>query len=335
MKVSWLMVFRYIRIVVILRVSMFFGPFLTMIGLMLTKLTKYVVLLLVVLLSYGVFRQSLLFPNEEQFSWSLVRDIFFKPYFMIYGELFIEDVKTSMCRSGANEDGSFDPDAAACVTGSWLNPLLMVLYLSVANILVVNLLISVFSSIFQQVEENSAEIWKINQYAVVIKYKEKPILPPPFVFFWHLYLCFKSIALKRVPSTGSTESGKKRMPDLKLSMKLVESDMEGVSKLEKSAMERLIQEKKTASSDDTNDKKYERFVLIEKRLEELSLKMTELQSLLLRPFDQKSVNLETQTEMTNKSPVVYSEPSSRSSCSSTSSSTTDANQKEKKVLVTN
>lgn len=51
----------------------------------------FVVLLLVVLLSYGVARQALLFPNEEP-SWRLARHIFFQPYFMLYGEVFADKI---------------------------------------------------------------------------------------------------------------------------------------------------------------------------------------------------------------------------------------------------
>jgi len=45
----------------------------------------FIVLLLVVLMAFGVCRQSILFPNEN-WDWKLVRHIFFQPYFMLYGK---------------------------------------------------------------------------------------------------------------------------------------------------------------------------------------------------------------------------------------------------------
>ena len=43
----------------------------------------------VFLLAYGVARQTLLEPNTP-FKWNSVAEIFFVPYFQVYGELFIE-----------------------------------------------------------------------------------------------------------------------------------------------------------------------------------------------------------------------------------------------------
>lgn len=50
------------------------GPLVTMMGKMVKNMIYFVVLLLVVLLSFGVSRQSILFPNEEA-SWRLIRDV--------------------------------------------------------------------------------------------------------------------------------------------------------------------------------------------------------------------------------------------------------------------
>lgn len=62
------------------------GPLVTMMGKMVKNMIYFVVLLLVVLMSFGVCRQSILKPDEEP-QWSIVRDVFFQPYFMLYGEV--------------------------------------------------------------------------------------------------------------------------------------------------------------------------------------------------------------------------------------------------------
>lgn len=51
----------------------------------------FVVLLLVILMSYGVARQSILHPQETA-SWGLIKNIFFMPYWMIYGEVFADSI---------------------------------------------------------------------------------------------------------------------------------------------------------------------------------------------------------------------------------------------------
>ena len=46
-------------------------------------------LLLVCVCSYGVFRQALFFANKEPY-WGVINDVFYKPYWHVYGELFVE-----------------------------------------------------------------------------------------------------------------------------------------------------------------------------------------------------------------------------------------------------
>lgn len=60
----------------------------TMMGKMIKNMLYFVVLLLVVLMSFGVSRQSILYPDQDA-DWILVRQIFLQPYFMLYGEVYI------------------------------------------------------------------------------------------------------------------------------------------------------------------------------------------------------------------------------------------------------
>lgn len=62
------------------------GPLVTMMGKMVKNMIYFVVLLLVVLLSFGVSRQSILYPNEEA-SWSLIRDVSMIKYISIYHKI--------------------------------------------------------------------------------------------------------------------------------------------------------------------------------------------------------------------------------------------------------
>lgn len=50
-----------------------------------------VVMMAIVLLSFGVSRKAILSPNEEP-SWGLARDIVFQPYWMIYGEAYATEI---------------------------------------------------------------------------------------------------------------------------------------------------------------------------------------------------------------------------------------------------
>ena len=50
----------------------------------------FLLIMVVFLMAYGVAQQGILFPQETG-SWGLISKVFFRPYFQVYGELFIED----------------------------------------------------------------------------------------------------------------------------------------------------------------------------------------------------------------------------------------------------
>lgn len=50
-----------------------------------------VVIMALVLLSFGVPRKAILYPHEEP-SWSLAKDIVFHPYWMIFGEVYAYEI---------------------------------------------------------------------------------------------------------------------------------------------------------------------------------------------------------------------------------------------------
>ena len=124
---------------------------------------SFLLIMVVFLLAYGVAQQAILFPNEGP-SWALIPKILFRPYFQVYGELFIEDVDyASKSSSKQNIDStatilthiylfilSAAPDQTAFSTprynayGGSLVTFIMAFYLLVANILLLNLLIAIF-----------------------------------------------------------------------------------------------------------------------------------------------------------------------------------------------
>lgn len=50
-----------------------------------------VIMMAIVLLSFGVARKAILSPNEPP-SWRLARDIVFEPYWMMYGEVYASEI---------------------------------------------------------------------------------------------------------------------------------------------------------------------------------------------------------------------------------------------------
>ncbi len=52
----------------------------------------YVMILLVVLLAYGIAINALMYPKRDFYT-GIFRDIFYYPYWQIYGELFLEELE--------------------------------------------------------------------------------------------------------------------------------------------------------------------------------------------------------------------------------------------------
>ncbi|XP_025747345.2 transient receptor potential cation channel subfamily M member 3 [Callorhinus ursinus] len=84
-------IYWYIRLLDIFGVNKYLGPYVMMIGKMMIDMMYFVIIMLVVLMSFGVARQAILFPNEEP-SWKLAKNIFYMPYWMIYGEVFADQI---------------------------------------------------------------------------------------------------------------------------------------------------------------------------------------------------------------------------------------------------
>ena len=58
-----------------------------------------IILLALALISFGLPKQSILFPNEN-WHWLLLRNIFYKPYFMVYGEVYAAEI--DLCDDDGN-----------------------------------------------------------------------------------------------------------------------------------------------------------------------------------------------------------------------------------------
>ncbi|KAH0628259.1 hypothetical protein JD844_009165 [Phrynosoma platyrhinos] len=92
-----------------------------------------VIMMAIVLLSFGVARKAILSPHEQP-SWTLARDIVFQPYWMMFGEVYASEIDP--CESNPH-----------CPPGSFLTPFLQAVYLFVQYIIMVNLLIAFFNHI--------------------------------------------------------------------------------------------------------------------------------------------------------------------------------------------
>uniref|UniRef100_A0A8C7YRL0 non-specific serine/threonine protein kinase n=1 Tax=Oryzias sinensis TaxID=183150 RepID=A0A8C7YRL0_9TELE len=184
-------IFWFIRVLDLLAVNQHAGPYLTIITKM-VNMFFIVVMMAIVLLSFGVSRKAILSPDEEP-SWSLARDIVFQPYWMIFGEVYA---------------GEIDPCAGgnSCPPASFLTSFLQAVYMFVQYIIMVNVLIAFFNNIYFDMASTSNKLWKYNRYRYIMTYQERPWLPPPLILLSHMALALRCIYWKLL---GNTEPGER------------------------------------------------------------------------------------------------------------------------------
>ncbi|XP_050299656.1 transient receptor potential cation channel trpm isoform X2 [Anthonomus grandis grandis] len=245
-------IYWYLRILNILSVNKYLGPLVTMMGKMVKNMIYFVVLLLIVLMSFGVCRQAILNPNAAP-HWRIARDVFMEPYFMLYGEVYADKIDPDC---GTDED--------CHVPGRWISPVIMSVYLLVANILLINLLIAVFNNIFNEVNSIAHQVWMFQRFTVVMEYEQKPLLPPPFIIFCHIFLLIKYIRRKL--------EGKEESYDNGLKLFLDRDEMERLYDFEEDCVEGYFAEQENKLQQSTE----ERIKVTTERIEHLTQKVEDI-----------------------------------------------------------
>ncbi|XP_021332143.1 transient receptor potential cation channel subfamily M member 3 isoform X2 [Danio rerio] len=292
-------IYWYIRLLDIFGVNKYLGPYVMMIGKMMIDMMYFVIIMLVVLMSFGVARQAILNPNEDP-SWMLARNIFFMPYWMIYGEVFADQIDHVNSRKlhpkvndklwlvenymrtqgtgrysgpshiapcGQNittEEGVVMP-LPPCKTGAWIVPAIMACYLLVANILLVNLLIAVFNNTFFEVKSISNQVWKFQRYQLIMTFHERPVLPPPLIIFSHITMVLKHLCCRwRKHDEDERDYG--------LKLFITEDELKKVHDFEEQCMEEYFREK----DDRFNSSNDERIRVTSERVENMAMRLEEV-----------------------------------------------------------
>ncbi|XP_030647048.1 transient receptor potential cation channel subfamily M member 3 isoform X2 [Chanos chanos] len=292
-------IYWYIRLLDIFGVNKYLGPYVMMIGKMMIDMMYFVIIMLVVLMSFGVARQAILNPNEDP-SWMLARNIFFMPYWMIYGEVFADQIDHMNSRkpqhrlneklwlvenyfrthgNGRNngpshlapcgqnittEDGAIVP-LPPCKTGAWIVPAIMACYLLVANILLVNLLIAVFNNTFFEVKSISNQVWKFQRYQLIMTFHERPVLPPPLIIFSHMTMVLKHICCRwRKQDDDERDYG--------LKLFITEDELKKLHDFEEQCIEEYFREK----DDRFNSSNDERIRVTSERVENMAMRLEEV-----------------------------------------------------------
>ncbi|KAJ6669598.1 hypothetical protein lerEdw1_000147 [Lerista edwardsae] len=246
-------IFWYARLLDFFAVNQHAGPYLTMIGKMTANMFYIVIMMAIVLLSFGVSRKAILSPNEEP-SWTLARDIVFQPYWMIFGEVYAGEIDA--CES--------DPD---CPPGSFLTPFLQAVYLFVQYIIMVNLLIAFFNNVYFDMKSISHNLWKYNRYRYVMTYREKPWLPPPFIILSHIGILINRLCYRRTPNELDQEE-----EHVELKLYLSDEELKKLHDFEEQCVEKYLHEK----TESLHSSDSERIRVTSERVEEMFSQLKEV-----------------------------------------------------------
>ncbi|XP_036909683.1 transient receptor potential cation channel subfamily M member 1 isoform X3 [Sturnira hondurensis] len=270
-------IFWYIRVLDIFGVNKYLGPYVMMIGKMMIDMLYFVVIMLVVLMSFGVARQAILHPDEEP-SWKLARNIFYMPYWMIYGEVFADQIdRKNRIHIYAMEinppcgDNQYDEEGKRlppCIPGAWLTPAIMACYLLVANILLVNLLIAVFNNTFFEVKSISNQVWKFQRYQLIMTFHDRPVLPPPMIILSHIYI----IVMRLSGRCRKKREGDQDEQDRGLKLFLSEEELKRLHEFEEQCVQEHFQEKE----DEQQSSSDERIRVTCERVENMSMRLEEI-----------------------------------------------------------
>ncbi|XP_063782318.1 transient receptor potential cation channel subfamily M member 1 [Pseudophryne corroboree] len=264
-------IFWYIRVLDIFGVNKYLGPYVMMIGKMMIDMLYFVIIMLVVLMSFGVARQAILHPDEEP-SWRLARNIFYMPYWMIYGEVFADQIDLyAMEINPPCGENLYDDDGKRlppCIPGAWLTPAIMACYLLVANILLVNLLIAVFNNTFFEVKSISNQVWKFQRYQLIMTFHDRPVLPPPMIIFSHLFIILKRICC----CCKKMQEGDQDERDRGLKLFLNDEEVKKLYEFEEQCVEEYFQEKE----DEQQSSNDERIRVTSERVENMSVRLEEV-----------------------------------------------------------
>uniref|UniRef100_A0A8D3A473 Transient receptor potential cation channel subfamily M member 3 n=1 Tax=Scophthalmus maximus TaxID=52904 RepID=A0A8D3A473_SCOMX len=261
-------IYWYIRLLDIFGVNKYLGPYVMMIGKMMIDMMYFVIIMLVVLMSFGVARQAILNPNEDP-SWMLARNIFFMPYWMIYGEVFADQIDRKFWATPCGQNITTEDGGVVvlppCKTGAWIVPAIMACYLLVANILLVNLLIAVFNNTFFEVKSISNQVWKFQRYQLIMTFHERPVLPPPLIIFSHITMVLKHLCCRwRKHDDDERDYG--------LKLFITEDELKKVHDFEEQCIEEYFREK----DDRFHSSNDERIRVTSERVENMAMRLEEV-----------------------------------------------------------
>uniref|UniRef100_A0A1I8JFU4 ANK_REP_REGION domain-containing protein n=1 Tax=Macrostomum lignano TaxID=282301 RepID=A0A1I8JFU4_9PLAT len=190
------------------------GPVISMLrSLIIQDLFPFLLIILVIFYSFGVFFFNLLFPavtampsstNTTEYQLNAALQIITMPLNLMF---------TNFDRTGfesADAEKSQTVGSIAHAVGNrWFNNLMLFIFLILSNIVMLNLLIARFNLTVIKMHSKALGIWRTTYYEMLQEYKNISFLPPPFSFLEYpiricLWCCKRIAQKKNKVASGKT-----------------------------------------------------------------------------------------------------------------------------------
>ncbi|XP_065061466.1 transient receptor potential cation channel subfamily M member 2-like isoform X2 [Rhopilema esculentum] len=169
-----------------LRVSRSYGPFVIMVLKMLVRCKHFIVTSFILVVGYGVFVTSLLYPFSNLADPKVYLRIMFRPVMIFFGELGIASY--DLLDSKTVFDTAKVPIAAEVVS-----IIGMIGFLLLTNVLLMNILIADFNNIYVEITERARMHCAFEEYELLVEFTHKPSFPFPFSLPESVYLIARRI----------------------------------------------------------------------------------------------------------------------------------------------
>ncbi|RDD38222.1 Transient receptor potential cation channel subfamily M member 3 [Trichoplax sp. H2] len=200
----------FLRLLQMLSIRVNLGPKMAMIRHMVRDLISFIIILFVFLTAFGIATQAILYPIDV-WDGNVVKNIFYVPYYRIYGELFLDEnyqlrdmyinrnfgnflilndelnyELAFKCRSLTNATTQ-NRAIYNCAAGDAIVHILVVIYLLLTTILLLNLLIAIFNNTYGKIEDDATQIWRIQYNNLLREYLFRSPSVPPLNYLPILY----------------------------------------------------------------------------------------------------------------------------------------------------
>ena len=206
-------------------------------------LVQFLVLLLIFIISYGIFVQTIaapFAPSTTAQDWGVIlMRVLYRPYFQMYGELMLEDLAD---QSSCNAPGH--PWVSCGHSIDYAVPVITAVYLIITSIMLLNMLIAAFTTKYEAIEAKALAYYREEKLNLLDDYQDRLAIPAPF----NMPVIFANFGVFLVDKARCTTQKKELPPALSENDKAIEAFQDDIA-------DRYAEEPPTLDEDESMDVK--------------------------------------------------------------------------------